>query len=74
MVLLCNDNPLNIKKYHMLQCLNKKKENFNIFVLPLKEKEEEKLISNNIDFDITDKELKEIFSDKELKEIFSDKK
>ena len=70
MVLLCNDNPLNIKKYHMLQCLNKKKENFNIFVVPLKE--EEKLISNNVDLniDLTSQNI----SDKEIKKLFSDLK
>ena len=35
MVLLSSDNQLNIKKYHILQSLEKKKESFNIFVVPL---------------------------------------
>ena len=35
MVLLSNDNSLNIKNYHMLKCLEKKKTNFNVVVLPL---------------------------------------
>ena len=67
MVLLCNDNPSNIKKNSMLQCLNKKKQNFNIFVIPLKE--EEKLISNNIDLniDLTSHNI----SDEEIKKLFS---
>jgi hypothetical protein len=67
MVLLCNDNPSNIKKNSMLQCLNKKKQNFNIFVIPLKE--EEKLISNNIDLniDLTSQNI----SDEEIKKLFS---
>ena len=35
MVLLSNDNSLNIKNYHMLKCLEKKKTNFNVVVVPL---------------------------------------
>jgi len=35
MVLLSNNNQLDIKKYHLLQCLQKKKESFNILVIPL---------------------------------------
>jgi hypothetical protein len=35
MVLLSNDNPLNIKNYHMLKCFEKKKTNFNVVILPL---------------------------------------
>jgi len=66
MVLLCNDNPLNIKQYHLLQCLNKKKENFNIFVIPLKE--EEKLIENNTDGNINF--TTQNISDKEINAMF----
>ena len=66
MVLLCNDNPLNIKQYHLLQCLNKKKENFNIFILPLKE--EEKLIENNTDGNINF--TTQNISDKEIDAMF----
>ena len=35
MVLLSNDNSLNIKNYHMLKCLETKKTNFNVVILPL---------------------------------------
>jgi len=35
MVLLCSENNFNIQKNHILKCLNKKKENFNIFIIPL---------------------------------------
>jgi hypothetical protein len=35
MVLLSSNNQLDIKKYHILQCLQKKKESFKIFVVPL---------------------------------------
>jgi len=66
MVLLCNDNPLNIKQYHLLQCLNRKKENFNIFVIPLKESE--KLIENNTDGNINFTTLN--ISDKEIDAMF----
>jgi hypothetical protein len=47
MVLLSNNNPLNIKQYHMLQCLQKKKESFNIFVLPLNKTLDETIEKNN---------------------------
>jgi len=35
MVLLSNNNQLDIKKYHILQCLEKKRESFNVIVIPL---------------------------------------
>jgi hypothetical protein len=68
MVLLCNDNPLDIKKNHMLKCLNKKKENFNIFIVPLDEslkktlKEENTIIDQNIDINLNlnNKEIENI--------------
>jgi len=44
MVLLCNDNPLNIKDTYMLKCLEKRKNNFKVVNVPLKE--------NNIETDI----------------------
>ena len=34
-MVLCNINQLNIKNHHMLKCLEKKKDSFNIHVLPL---------------------------------------
>ena len=34
-MVLCNINQLNIKNHHMLKCLEKKKDSFNIYVLPL---------------------------------------
>ena len=43
MVLLNNDNQLNIKNYHMFQCIEKRK-NEKVTVSPLKD--------NNIDLDI----------------------
>ena len=35
MVLLSNDNSINIRNNHILKCLEKKKNNFNVFVIPL---------------------------------------
>ena len=35
MVLLSSNNQLDIKKYHILQCLEKKRESFNVIVIPL---------------------------------------
>jgi hypothetical protein len=62
MVLLCNENPINIKNNHMLKCLNKKKENFNIFIVPLeetlKEQNKDEFINLNITFD--EKEIKKL--------------
>jgi len=43
MVLLNNDNQLNIKNYHMFQCIEKRK-NEKVTVSPLKD--------NNIDIDL----------------------
>ena len=48
MVLLCNANHINIKNNHMLKCIEKKKNSFNIFVMPLKNiLEETHIIDNN---------------------------
>jgi hypothetical protein len=64
MVLLSNDNPINIKKNHLLKCLEKKKQNFDIMIIPMKEKNiiEESNKNINIDFsDLTDQDIKSIF-------------
>ena len=37
MVLLSNDNQLNIKKTHMLKCLEKRRNTFKVLVVPLQE-------------------------------------
>ena len=34
-MVLCNNNSLNIKNHHMLKCLEKKKDSFNVYVVPL---------------------------------------
>ena len=34
-MVLCNNNQLNIKNHHMLKCLEKKKDSFNVYVVPL---------------------------------------
>jgi hypothetical protein len=68
MVLLCNDNHFNIQKLHTLKCLNKTRDNFKVEVVPLKEGE--KLIDNNIDYDILNRNI----SDKDIKTILADKK
>ena len=68
MVLLCNNNHFNIQKNHSLVCLNKKKSGFKVEVVPLKE--DEKLIDNNVDYDILNRNI----SDKEIKTILADKK
>lgn len=62
MVLLCSENSLNINKNHILKCLEKKKENFKIFVEPLKETYViEKAPSMNIQFEnLTDKDIETI--------------
>jgi len=39
MVLLSSENTINIKNNHMLKCLEKKKNSFNVFVIPATEKE-----------------------------------
>ena len=65
MVLLSNDNPLNIKNNHMLKCLEKKKQNFDIMIIPMKEKIiiEESNKNINLDFsNLTDKDIKDIKS------------
>jgi hypothetical protein len=71
MVLLSNNNQLNIKQYHILQCLQKKKESFNIFMVPLNKTLEETIEkNNNIDMNINDKDIKildSIFSSSQKK-------
>jgi hypothetical protein len=34
-MVLCDKNQLNIKNHHMLKCLEKKKNSFNVFIVPL---------------------------------------
>ena len=34
-MVLCNKNELNVKNHHMLKCLEKKKNLFNVYVVPL---------------------------------------
>ena len=66
MVLLNSNNNFDIKKHHILKCLEKKKEKFNIFVLPLKnvmdKNDDNQIKNNNIDFsDIKTVDLNSIF-------------
>ena len=67
MVLLCNNNQFNIKKNHILKCLEKKKESFNIFVVPLN-KTIDKNDTNNINLieyknvNISDADINSIFT------------
>jgi hypothetical protein len=65
MVLLSNDNPINIKKNHLLKCLNKKKENFDIMIIPMKEKNIIEDSNKNINIDLTD------LTDQDIKTIFN---
>ena len=63
MVLLSNDNPLNIKNYHMLKCLEKKKTNFNVVVLPLSKndlKEQDDILYNIPTLSDTSKQLHQL--------------
>ena len=34
-MVLCNKNQLNIRNHHMLKCLEKKKNSFNVHIVPL---------------------------------------
>lgn len=36
-MVLCDKNQLNIKNHHMLKCLERKKNSFNVIVIPLTE-------------------------------------
>ncbi len=33
--MLCNINSLNVKEHHMLKCLEKKKNSFDVYIVPL---------------------------------------
>ena len=59
MVLLCNDSNFDIKKTHIIKSLDKKRDNFKVVVVPLKE--EANIIINN---NITDSEINKIFEKK----------
>jgi len=66
MVLLNSNNNFDIKKHHILKCLEKKKEKFDIFVVPLKnvidKNDNNQIKNNNIDFsDIKTSDLNSIF-------------
>ena len=67
MVLLCNNSQFDIKKNHILKCLEKKKESFNIFVVPLN-KTLDKNDTNNINLieyknvNISDADINSIFT------------
>ena len=63
MVLLCSENTLNIKNNHMLKCLEKKKQSFEVFTLAKPLKEEQLLEEcNTINIvDLTDKDIKMLF-------------
>ena len=41
MVLLCSENQICVKNNHMLQCIERKKNSFQVFVIPLTKKEDE---------------------------------
>ena len=41
MVLLCAENQINTKKNHMLQCIERKKNSFQVFVIPLTKEEKD---------------------------------
>jgi hypothetical protein len=60
MVLLSNDNPINIQKIHLLKCLEKKKENFNIEIIPIKEKIQIEESFKNMNLDLSDVDIKSI--------------
>ena len=64
MVLLSSDNQLNIKKYHILQCLEKKRESFNVIVIPL-DKTLDK--NDNKNLNISDKDIESILSSNKKK-------
>jgi hypothetical protein len=34
-MVLCNKNSLNVKEHHMLKCLEKKKNSFDVYIVPL---------------------------------------
>jgi hypothetical protein len=58
-MVLCNANQLNIKNHHMLKCLERKKNSFNIIVIPLTEPIERisQYDTDNLDFTV-DAEVK----------------
>ena len=68
MVLLSSDNQLNIKKYHILQCLEKKRESFNVIVIPLDKTLDKTLDKNdNKNLNISDKDIESILSSNKKK-------
>lgn len=72
MVLISNDNALNIKNNHILKCLEKKKNTFNMFVIPLTTPLKETYVIDDISVNVlkdnivnlTDNDIKTIFHSK----------
>ena len=73
MVLLSHDNPVNIKNNSLLKCLEKKKNSFNVFVIPLKEKSNDIYTINdtkpvaNLMENLTDKDIAILFDSNHIK-------
>lgn len=65
MVLLCNTSNFDIKKTHILKCLQKKQNNFKVAVEPLKSNIKLQPAENNIVYNnITDAEIHSILNKK----------
>ena len=65
MVLLCNTSNFDIKKTHILKCLEKKRDNFKVEVEPLKSNIKLQPAENNIVYNnITDAEIHSILNKK----------
>jgi len=68
MVLLCSENHINIKKNHLLKCLEQKKSSFKIFIEPLAEKNKINVHNdNNINLEYTNLTI----SDSDIDKMFS---
>jgi hypothetical protein len=70
MVLLCNGNHVNIKNNSFLKCLEKKKNSFDVFVIPLKEIEEKSNDIYTINDTNTMANLMENLTDKDIAILF----
>jgi hypothetical protein len=64
MVLLSSNNQLDIKKYHILQCLQKKRESFKILVVPLDKNDINKTYVEYKNLNISDADINSIFGTK----------
>jgi hypothetical protein len=68
MVLLSGENHINIKKNHLLKCLEQKKSSFKIFIEPLAEKNKINVHNdNNINLEYTNLTI----SDSDIDKMFS---